>query len=121
MSRVHHKGERGAVVVSSTLEAALEWKKDLESKSLPRKWTPGLCCPADQTNDNINIDEAGAFLVKQMMLCDTGLSNEKYHRDEIKVSQSPEESQSQPLCCWRPRLGGKEPKNGSYWLNALSF
>ncbi|TKS86978.1 hypothetical protein D9C73_021101 [Collichthys lucidus] len=54
-----------------------------------------------------------------MMLCDTGLSNEEYHGDEIKVSRSPEESQSQqPLCCWRPRLGGKEAKNGSYWLNA---
>ncbi|XP_018559236.1 ras-related protein Rab-32 [Lates calcarifer] len=54
--------------------------------------------------DNVNIDEAGAFLVKQMMLCDTGLSNEEHHWDRIKVSQAPEESQSQSLCCWRPRL-----------------
>ncbi|XP_042357244.1 ras-related protein Rab-32 [Plectropomus leopardus] len=54
--------------------------------------------------DNINIDEAGAFLVKQMMLCDTGLSNEEHRGDGIKVSEPPEESQSQSLCCWRPRL-----------------
>ncbi|XP_051238562.1 ras-related protein Rab-32 [Dicentrarchus labrax] len=54
--------------------------------------------------DNINIDEAGAILVKQMMLCDTGLSNEEDHWDGIKVSQAPRESQSQSLCCWSPRL-----------------
>lgn len=65
----------------------------------------------------MNIDEAGAFLVKQMMLCDTGPSYEEYDRDRIKVSQEPEESQSQSLCCWSPRLGGKDPNNGSYRLH----
>ncbi|XP_044023080.1 ras-related protein Rab-32 isoform X1 [Siniperca chuatsi] len=54
--------------------------------------------------DNINIDEAGAFLVKQMMLCDTGQFDEEHHRDEIKVSQDPAESQSQSSCCSRSRL-----------------
>ncbi|XP_059209496.1 ras-related protein Rab-32 [Centropristis striata] len=54
--------------------------------------------------DNINIDEAGAFLVKQMMLCDTGQPTEEHRWDGIKVSQAPGESQSQSLCCWRPRF-----------------
>ncbi|XP_071354814.1 ras-related protein Rab-32-like isoform X2 [Trachinotus anak] len=54
--------------------------------------------------DNINIDEAGALLVKQMMLCDTESTSEEHHGDRIKVSQAPRESQSQSWCCWRPRL-----------------
>uniref|UniRef100_A0A3B4TY21 RAB32, member RAS onco family n=1 Tax=Seriola dumerili TaxID=41447 RepID=A0A3B4TY21_SERDU len=60
--------------------------------------------------DNINIDEAGAFFVKQMMLCDTGPSNEDHHWDTIKVSEAPEESRSrsQSWCCWRPRQRAKQ-------------
>ncbi|XP_076605344.1 ras-related protein Rab-32 [Chaetodon auriga] len=140
MSRVYYRGAMGAVVVfdmtnSSTLEAAAEWKQDLDSKVSLDSGRPvpavllankcdiigrdrdlvssldGFCKDNSfagwfetSAKDNINIDEAGAFLVKQMMLCDTSLSAEEYHRDVIKVSQAPEESQSQSLCCWSPRL-----------------
>ncbi|TDG99198.1 hypothetical protein EPR50_G00207470 [Perca flavescens] len=140
MSRVFYKEAMGAVVVfditnSSTLEAASEWKQDLDSKVCLDSGRPVpavlLANKCDMTGrdrdlvssldsfckdnsfmgwfetsakDNINIDEAGAFLVKQMMLCDTGLSNEEHRWDRIKVSQAPGESQSQSLCCWRPRL-----------------
>ncbi|XP_040917206.1 ras-related protein Rab-32 [Toxotes jaculatrix] len=119
---------------SLTLGAASEWKQDLDSKvcldsggPIPAVLLANKC---DMTNrdadlssldnfceensfvgwfetsakDNINIDEAGAFLVRQMMLCDTELSNEEHRWDRIKVSQAPGESQSQSLCCWRPRL-----------------
>ncbi|XP_049452736.1 ras-related protein Rab-32 [Epinephelus fuscoguttatus] len=140
MSRVYYKGAMGAVVVfditnSSTLEAASEWKQDLDSKvcldsgcPIPAVLLANKCdltgrdrdlvssldsfCKDNNfmgwfetsAKDNINIDEAGAFLVRQMMLCDTGLSNEEHRWDGIKVSQAPEESQSQSLCCWRPRF-----------------
>lgn len=140
MSRVYYKGAMGAVVVfditnSSTLEAASEWKQDLDSKvcldsgcPIPAVLLANKCdltgrdrdlvssldsfCKDNNfmgwfetsAKDNINIDEAGALLVRQMMLCDTGLSNEEHHWDGIKVSQAPEESQSQSLCCWRPRF-----------------
>ncbi|XP_031703284.1 ras-related protein Rab-32 [Anarrhichthys ocellatus] len=140
MSRVYYKGAMGAVVVfditnSSTLEAASEWKRDLDSKVCLDSGRPVpavlLANKCDMTGrdrdlvsslesfckdncfmgwfessakDNINIDEAGAFLVKQMMLCDTGLFSEEHRWDGIKVSQDPGDSQSQSLCCWRPRL-----------------
>uniref|UniRef100_A0A3Q1BIW9 Uncharacterized protein n=1 Tax=Amphiprion ocellaris TaxID=80972 RepID=A0A3Q1BIW9_AMPOC len=40
--------------------------------------------------ENINIDEAGSFLVKQMMLCDGSLSDEEHQRDGIKsLTQTP--------------------------------
>uniref|UniRef100_A0A668AET4 RAB32, member RAS onco family n=1 Tax=Myripristis murdjan TaxID=586833 RepID=A0A668AET4_9TELE len=61
-------------------------------------------CLETSTEDNINIDEAGAFLVKQMMLFSAGLFIEENHRDGIKVNQAPGEIQSQSLCCGRPRL-----------------
>lgn len=51
--------------------------------------------------EDINIEEAGAFLVKQIMLCDTSLSAEEHHWDRIKVNLTPTESQSQSLCCGR--------------------
>ncbi|XP_049917960.1 ras-related protein Rab-32 [Epinephelus moara] len=140
MSRVYYKGAMGAVVVfditnSSTLEAASEWKQDLDSKvcldsgcPIPAVLLANKCdltgrdrdlvssldsfCKDNNfmgwfetsAKDNINIDEAGASLVRQMMLCDTGLSNEEHRWDGIKVSQAPGESQSQSLCCWRPRF-----------------
>ncbi|KAL7380628.1 hypothetical protein ABVT39_021035 [Epinephelus coioides] len=140
MSRVYYKGAMGAVVVfditnSSTLEAASEWKQDLDSKvcldsgcPIPAVLLANKCdltgrdrdlvssldsfCKDNNfmgwfetsAKDNINIDEAGALLVRQMMLCDTGLSNEEHRWDGIKVSQAPGESQSQSLCCWRPRF-----------------
>ncbi|XP_038584906.1 ras-related protein Rab-32-like [Micropterus salmoides] len=140
MSRVYYKGAMGALVVfditnSSTLEAASEWKQDLDSKvcldngrPVPAILLANKCDMTDRDRDlmssldsfckdnsfmgwfetsakeNINIDEAGAFLVKQMMLCDTGLFDEEHHWDWIKVSQAPGESQSQSLCCWRRRL-----------------
>ncbi|XP_068608227.1 ras-related protein Rab-32 [Brachionichthys hirsutus] len=140
MSRVYYKGAMGALVVfdvtnSSTLEAAAEWKRDLDSKlcldsgcPVPSVLLANKCdmtgrdrdlvksmddfCKVNRftgwfetsAKDNINIDEAGAFLVKQMMLCDTGLSNEELHLDGIKVGLTSEESQSQTLCCWSPRL-----------------
>uniref|UniRef100_UPI0037E8C4A3 ras-related protein Rab-32 n=1 Tax=Semicossyphus pulcher TaxID=241346 RepID=UPI0037E8C4A3 len=136
MTRVYYKRAMGALVVfditkSSTLEAALEWKKDLDSKlcldsgrPVPAVLLANKCDMTGRNRDvvasldsfckdnnflgwfqtsakeNINIDEAGAFLVKQMMLCDAGLSNEEEHcRDRIKVSQPPGESQSQTGCC----------------------
>ncbi|XP_070835289.1 ras-related protein Rab-32 [Chaetodon trifascialis] len=140
MSRVYYRGAMGAVVVfditnSSTLEAAAEWKQDLDSnvgldsgRPVPAVLLANKCdmigrnrdlvssldgfCKDNSfvgwfetsAKDNINIDEAGAFLVKQMMLFDTSLSAEEYHRDVIKVSQAPEDSQSQSLCCWSPQL-----------------
>ncbi|XP_074516317.1 ras-related protein Rab-32 [Sebastes fasciatus] len=140
MTRVFYKEAMGAVVVfditnSSTLEAASEWKQDLDSKvcldsgrPVPAVLLANKCDMAGRdrdlvssldsfckdnsfmgwfetsAKDNINIDEAGALLVKQMMLCDTGLSNEEHRWDGIKVNQAPEESQSQALCCWGPRL-----------------
>uniref|UniRef100_A0A3Q4B8T1 Ras-related protein Rab n=1 Tax=Mola mola TaxID=94237 RepID=A0A3Q4B8T1_MOLML len=63
--------------------------------------------------DNINIDEAGAFLVHQMMLCDASPFDEEHHGDRIKVGQASEESQSQALCCWSPQLWGRESNSGS--------
>ncbi|KAK2892075.1 hypothetical protein Q8A73_017740 [Channa argus] len=140
MSRVFYKGAEGAVIVfditnSSTLKAAEEWKKDLDSKVCLDSGRPipavllankcdvtrigeGLASSLDSfcndnsflgwfetsAKNNINIDEAGAFLVKQMMLCDTDLPDEEHHGDGIKVSQASRERQSQSLCCWRPRL-----------------
>ncbi|CAJ1074464.1 ras-related protein Rab-32 [Xyrichtys novacula] len=140
MSRVYYKGAMGVLVVfdvtnRSTLEAASEWKQDLDSKvcldsgrPVPAVLLANKCDMTGRDRDvvsslddfctdncfvgwfetsakeNINIDEAGAFLVKQMMLCDAGLSSEEDNRDGIKVSQPPRESQSQTLCCWRPQL-----------------
>ncbi|XP_008289478.1 ras-related protein Rab-32 [Stegastes partitus] len=53
--------------------------------------------------EDININEACEFLVKQMMLRDTGLSNEEHHWDRIKVDQTPGKSQSsQSRCCSKP-------------------
>ncbi|XP_068436984.1 ras-related protein Rab-32 [Clinocottus analis] len=141
MSRVYYKGAMGAVVVfditnSSTLEAASEWKRDLDSKVCLDSGRPvpavllankcdmtgrdgdaasssldGFCKDnrftgwfESSAKDNINIDEAGAFLVKQMMLCDTGLFDGERRWDGIKVSRALGESQSQSLCCWGPRL-----------------
>ncbi|XP_034530280.1 ras-related protein Rab-32 [Notolabrus celidotus] len=140
MSRVYYKGAFGALVTfdvtkSSTLEAASEWKQDLDSKvcldsgrPIPAILLANKCdvegrdadvvsslddfCKENgfmgwfetSAKENINIDEAGAFLVKQMMICDAGLYIEKDNKDEIKVSQPPGESQSQTLCCWRPQL-----------------
>ncbi|XP_071753062.2 ras-related protein Rab-32 [Centroberyx gerrardi] len=151
MSRVYYKGALGALVVfditkRSTLEAASEWKQDLDSKvcldsgsPVPAVLLANKCDMTDgkgeeassldrfceensflgwfetSAKDNINIDEAGAFLVKQMMLNDTGLSSEEYHGDRIKVNQAPGEIQSQSLCCWRPRLWGRAPDKGGYW------
>ncbi|KAK2826566.1 hypothetical protein Q5P01_020780 [Channa striata] len=130
----------GAVIVfditdSSTLKAAEDWKKDLDSKVCLDSGRPipavllankcdvtgidegmvssldGFCSDSSfvgwfQTSakNNINIDEAGALLVKHMMLCDTDLPDEEHHWDGIKVSRASRESQSQSLCCWRPRL-----------------
>ncbi|KAM3594174.1 uncharacterized protein V6R79_003577 [Siganus canaliculatus] len=140
MSRVYYKGTMGAIVVfditdRSTLDAAVKWKQDLDSKVslnggrlIPAVLLANKCDMKGRDNnlvssldgfcedhnflgwfetsakDNINIDEAGAFLVKQMMLCDAGLLDEEYHRDRIKVSQAPVESQSQAVCCWSPRF-----------------
>ncbi|XP_056282764.1 ras-related protein Rab-32 [Pseudoliparis swirei] len=137
MSRVYYKGAMGAVVVfditnSSTLEAASEWKRDLDSKVCLASGRPvpavllankcdipgrdgGVASSLDRfcedncfagwlecsAKDNINIDEAGAFLVQQMMLCDTGLLHEERRWDRITVSPAPGESDSQSLCCWR--------------------
>nr|XP_040056218.1 ras-related protein Rab-32 [Gasterosteus aculeatus aculeatus] len=54
--------------------------------------------------DNINIDEAAAFLVKQMMLCNAGPFNEEPRWDGVKVSRAAGESQGPPSCCdWTPR------------------
>nr|XP_046268821.1 ras-related protein Rab-32 [Scatophagus argus] len=135
MSRVFYKGAMGAVVVfditdRTTLESALEWKQDLDSKvcleggrPVPAVLLANKCdmkgrdrdmmssldglCKANgfvgwfetSAKDNINIDEAGAFLVKQMMLCDTSLSNEEHRGDGIKVSPASEECESPSLCC----------------------
>lgn len=63
--------------------------------------------------DNINIDEAGAFLVKQMMLCDDSLSDEENQGDRIKVSQASGDSQSQKFCCWSPQLWGEKHNGGN--------
>ncbi|XP_047466798.1 ras-related protein Rab-32 [Mugil cephalus] len=135
LSRVYYKCAMGAVVVfditeSSSLEGALEWKRDLDSKvclnsgrPIPAILLANKCdlkerdkdlvssldsfCKDNNflawfetsAKDNINIDEAGAFLVKQMMLCDTSPSDEEDHRDRIKVSHTPEQSESQSACC----------------------
>ncbi|KAM3871169.1 ras-related protein Rab-32 [Diretmus argenteus] len=137
MSRVYYKGAMGALVVfditkSSTLEAASEWKQDLDSKvcKVPAVLLANKCdmmaeesmelassldhfCKENSflgwfetsAKDNINIDEAGAFLVKHMILHDdTRLSNEDRHGDGIKVTQAPGDIHSQSLCCWRPVL-----------------
>lgn len=49
--------------------------------------------------ENINIDEAGSFLVKQMMLCDSGLSDEEHQQDGItNLSQTPGKN-SGASCC----------------------
>uniref|UniRef100_A0A3Q1GT56 Ras-related protein Rab n=1 Tax=Acanthochromis polyacanthus TaxID=80966 RepID=A0A3Q1GT56_9TELE len=48
--------------------------------------------------ENINIDEAGSFLVKQMMLCDRSLYHEEHQRDEIQLSQTPGKK-SETSCC----------------------
>ncbi|XP_030574078.1 ras-related protein Rab-32 [Archocentrus centrarchus] len=138
MSRVYYKGAMGAIVVfditnSCTLEAASEWKQDLDSKVcldsghlVPAVLLANKCdltgrdgdvvssldsfCKDNSflgwfetsAKDNINIEEAGAFLVKQMMLCDTSLSTEERHWDKIKVNQTPADSPNQSLCCGRP-------------------
>ncbi|KAM6968680.1 ras-related protein Rab-32 [Tautogolabrus adspersus] len=135
MSRVYYKGAMGALVVfdisdSSTLEAASEWKQDLDSqvclesgRPVPAVLLANKCDLTGKDSDvegsldcfctdnsftgwfetsakeNVNIDEAFAFLVKQMMRCDAGLSNEEDHGGRIKLNQPPEENQSRTLCC----------------------
>uniref|UniRef100_A0A3Q3R7H1 Ras-related protein Rab n=1 Tax=Monopterus albus TaxID=43700 RepID=A0A3Q3R7H1_MONAL len=135
ISRVFYKGAMGAVVVfditnSSTLEAASDRKRDLDSKvcldsghPIPAVLLANKCDMTARDEDlvssldafcrdnaflgwfktsakeNINIDEAGAFLVKQMMLCDISLSDEERHWDGITLDQAPEESQRLSLCC----------------------
>ncbi|XP_004540905.1 ras-related protein Rab-32 [Maylandia zebra] len=137
MSRVYYKEAMGAVVVfditnSCTLEAASEWKQDLDTKvrldsgqPIPAVLLANKCdltgkdgalvssldsfCKDNSflgwfetsAKEDINIEEAGAFLVKQIMLCDTSLSAEEHHWDRIKVNLTPTESQSQSLCCGR--------------------
>ncbi|KAM4625268.1 ras-related protein Rab-32 [Polymixia lowei] len=54
--------------------------------------------------DNINIDEASTFLIKHMIQCDKGPSDGEYHRDVVKITLAPGATQSQSLCCWRPRF-----------------
>ncbi|XP_003443041.1 ras-related protein Rab-32 [Oreochromis niloticus] len=145
MSRVYYKEAMGAVVVfditnSCTLEAASEWKQDLDTKvrldsgqPIPAVLLANKCdltgrdealvssldsfCKDNSflgwfetsAKEDINIEEAGAFLVKQIMLCDTSLSTEEHHWDRIKVNQTPTESQSQSLCCVRSLFCDKEP------------
>lgn len=46
--------------------------------------------------DNINIEEAGAFLVKQMMLGESDLSEQYHRRDTIRAGQAAE---TQSVCC----------------------
>ncbi|XP_029282538.1 ras-related protein Rab-38-like [Cottoperca gobio] len=110
MSRVYYKAAMGAIVVfdmtrSSTLEAASEWKQDLDSsvcldggRPVPAVLLANKCDMTGRdgdlvssldkfckdhsfagwfetsAKDNINIDEAGAFLVQHMMLCDSELT-----------------------------------------------
>lgn len=136
MSRVYYKGAMGALVVfdltnSHSLEAAAQWKQDLDSKvylqsgnPIPAVLLANKCDMKGRDNallstldrfcqdhgfsgwfetsakDNINIDEAGAFLVKQMLRCDTDPTGEELRGDGIKMNAD----QSPTLCCWSPRL-----------------
>lgn len=47
--------------------------------------------------DNVNIDEAGAFLIKQMMSCNTDLSDGQRRWDCVRVEQASGASPS--FCC----------------------
>ncbi|XP_070971585.1 LOW QUALITY PROTEIN: ras-related protein Rab-32 [Oncorhynchus clarkii lewisi] len=110
MSRVYYKEAMGAFVVfdttkMETLEAASQWKHDLDSKVRLVSGSPVpavlLANKCDQTEgnkelsslmvnyckekgflgwfetsakDNLNVDEAGAFLMENMLRIDRGLS-----------------------------------------------
>uniref|UniRef100_A0A673BRJ9 Ras-related protein Rab n=1 Tax=Sphaeramia orbicularis TaxID=375764 RepID=A0A673BRJ9_9TELE len=111
---------------SSSFEGASEWKRDLDSKvclnsgcPIPAVLLANKCDLAGQARDldkfckdnsflgwfetsakdNINVEEAGAFLVKHMMRCDTDLSDEERHGDGIKVDQALGDGRRRPLCC----------------------
>ncbi|XP_014053531.1 ras-related protein Rab-32 [Salmo salar] len=124
MSRVYYKEAMGAFVVfdttkMETLEAASQWKHDLDSKVRLASGSPVpavlLANKCDQTEgnkelfslmdnyckekgflgwfetsakDNLNVDEAGAFLMENMLRIDRGLSSRDNENDRINMSQS---------------------------------
>ncbi|XP_024292671.1 ras-related protein Rab-32 [Oncorhynchus tshawytscha] len=124
MSRVYYKEAMGAFVVfdttkMETLEAASQWKHDLDSKVRLVSGSPVppvlLANKCDQTEgnkelsalmdnyckekgflgwfetsakDNVNVDEAGAFLMENMLRIDRGLSSRDNENDRINMSQS---------------------------------
>ncbi|XP_038865067.1 LOW QUALITY PROTEIN: ras-related protein Rab-32 [Salvelinus namaycush] len=124
MSRVYYKEDTGAFVVfdttkMETLEAASQWKHDLDSKVRLACGSPVpavlLANKCDQTEgnkelsslmdnyckekgflgwfetsakDNPNVDEAGAFLMENMLRIDRGLSSRDNEKDRINTSQS---------------------------------
>ncbi|XP_044023081.1 ras-related protein Rab-32 isoform X2 [Siniperca chuatsi] len=117
MSRVYYKGAMGAVVVfditkSSTLKAASEWKQDLDSKVCLDSGRPVpavlLANKCDMTGRDRNLVSSLDSFCKDnrfMGWLETSAKfDEEHHRDEIKVSQDPAESQSQSSCCSRSRL-----------------
>ncbi|XP_020483047.2 ras-related protein Rab-32 [Labrus bergylta] len=57
------------------------------------------CWFKTSAKENVNIDEAFAVLVKQMMRCDVGLSNEEDDGGLVKLNLPREESKSRTPCC----------------------
>lgn len=53
--------------------------------------------------DNINIDEAGTFLVRQMLRCDANPSGEQHQGGSFQVTAA-SAGQNQELCCWSRRV-----------------
>ncbi|XP_041704164.1 ras-related protein Rab-32 [Coregonus clupeaformis] len=131
MTRLYYKEAMGAFVVFDmtkieTLEAASQWKHDLDSKVRLASGSPipavllANKCDLTEGNkelsalmdnyckekgflgwfetsakDNLNVDEAGAFLVENMLRIDRGLSSRDNKNDRINMRQSKETFQ----CC----------------------
>ncbi|XP_076782961.1 ras-related protein Rab-32 [Arvicanthis niloticus] len=134
MTRVYYKEALGAFIVfdisrSSTFDAVLKWKNDLDSKvhlpngsPIPAVLLANKCDQKDSSQspsemdqfckdhgftgwfetsakDNINIDEATRFLVENMLANQQSIPIEEIDMDKIKLVEEPVTTKPRSQCC----------------------
>lgn len=134
MTRVYYKEALGAFIVfdisrSSTFDAVLKWKNDLDSKvhlpngsPIPAVLLANKCDQKDSSQspsemdqfckdhgftgwfetsakDNINIDEATRFLVENMLANQQSIPIEEIDMDKIKLVDEPVTTKPRSQCC----------------------